>query len=169
MNIIETERLLIRQLNIDDASFIFKLVNDPDCLKYIGDKGIHSVEDAKTYIKNGPMKSYKDFGFGLYLTLLKEENIPIGICGILKRDTLEHPDIGFAIMPEFRKKGYILEAGNAVLIHAKKDFGIKKVLAITQPDNKDSINTLKALKLKFEEMVHLSQDAQELMLFSIEL
>ena len=103
--ILETERLLLREITIEDAYFLFQLMNDPDWLQFIGDRNIVSIKAAEDYISNKLQPSYAKFGFGFYLTSLKEENFPIGICGLVKRPALEHVDIGFAFMPEFRKKG----------------------------------------------------------------
>ncbi|MBL7962195.1 GNAT family N-acetyltransferase, partial [bacterium] len=112
--ILETSRLTIRELNSDDAEFILKLVNTPTWLKFIGDRGVKNLDDAKKYIENGPVKSYADNGFGLYLMELKIGKAPIGMCGLIKRDFLPDPDIGFALMPEFEGKGYGYESASAV-------------------------------------------------------
>src|SRR2546429_7874449 len=99
MQVLDTKRLNLRWLDVDDADFIVELLNDPSFIRFIGDKGVRSLDDARNYILNGPVASYEQFGFGLYATDLKETHVPIGICGILKRDTLPHPDIGFAFLP----------------------------------------------------------------------
>ena len=148
MKIIETERLLLSRLSTDDAAFILKLLNDPDWLKFIGDRGVRNLKDARNYILNGPVKSYNEHGFGLYLTKLKEGGVSIGICGLLKRDYLEDVDIGFAFLPQFRGKGYALESAAAVIAYGKETFGLHRIVAITQSDNISSIKILK--KLGFE-------------------
>ena len=106
MNILETERLTLSEQTEDDASFICELMKSEGWLKYIGDRNIKSVEDARNYIVNGAMKSYRESGFGFYLVRLRESSIPIGISGLVKRDTLEYPDVGFAFLPEYEGKGY---------------------------------------------------------------
>jgi [ribosomal protein S5]-alanine N-acetyltransferase len=115
-HIMITERLLIRKLTFDDSSFIVKLLNSPGWLRYIGDRGVKTEEDAKVYLQNGPLLSYEENGFGLYLVGLLETGEPIGMCGILKRDSLVHPDLGYSLLPEFTGKGYAYEAANAVVL-----------------------------------------------------
>ncbi len=166
MNIIETERLTLRKLSTADAGFILDLLNQPSFIRYIGDRGVRTLEDAERYILNGPVASYERYGFGLYLTQLKESHIPIGMCGLIKRDTLEDVDIGFAFLPQFWLKGYAFESASAVLAYARNTLGIKKILGIATPDNTGSICVLEKIGLKFEKMVKLSEDAVELKLFA---
>ena len=166
MNIIETERLTLRKLSTADAGFILDLLNQPSFIRYIGDRGVRTLEDAERYILNGPVASYERNGFGLYLTSLKESHIPIGMCGLIKRDTLEDVDIGFAFLPQFWLKGYAFESASAVLAYARNTLGIKKILGIATPDNTGSIRVLEKIGLKFEKMVKLSEDAVELKLFA---
>jgi RimJ/RimL family protein N-acetyltransferase len=135
MNITETERLILRKLSTADAAFIFDLLNQPSFIKFIGDRGVRNLEDANRYILQGAVTSYERFGFGLYLTLLKENQIPIGICGLVKRETLKDADIGFAFLPQYWSKGYAFESASAVLAYAKNTLGLKRVLGITAPDN----------------------------------
>ncbi len=166
MNIIETERLTLRKLSTADAGFILDLLNQPSFIRYIGDRGVRTLEDAERYILNGPVASYERYGFGLYLTQLKESHIPIGMCGLIKRDTLEDVDIGFAFLPQFWLKGYAFESASAVLAYARNTLGIKKILGIATPDNTGSIRVLEKIGLKFEKMVKLSEDDVELKLFT---
>ena len=163
--VLETDRLLLRKLSVEDAEFIVELVNEPAWLRFIGDKGVRTVEDARNYITQGPVASYDRFGFGLYLTELKDSGTPIGICGLVKRETLEHPDIGFAFLPRFWRNGYAFESASAVLELAKTTLGLTRILAITTPDNYSSIRVLEKLGLSFEEMVSFSEE--ELKLFAI--
>ena len=113
IDICETERLILRQLEKDDAAFIFRLVNEPSFIENIGDKGVRKLDDAWQYILQGPMASYEKNGFGLWLVQLKDTLTPIGICGLIKRDGLDEPDIGYAFVPEFWSNGYALEAASA--------------------------------------------------------
>ena len=166
MNIIETERLTLCKLSTADAGFILDLLNQPSFIRYIGDRGVRTLEDAERYILNGPVASYERYGFGLYLTQLKESHSPIGMCGLIKRDTLEDVDIGFAFLPQFWLKGYAFESASAVLAYARNTLGIKKILGIATPDNTGSIRVLEKIGLKFEKMVKLSEDAVELKLFA---
>ncbi len=166
MNIIETDRLILRKPTTDDAEFILDLLNQPSFIQFIGDRGVRTLDDARNYLLKRLIDSYERFGFGLYLTLLKEGNIPIGICGLVKRETLEHVDIGFAFLPQFWLKGYAFESASAVLAYAKTTLGIKYIVGIATPDNHGSIRVLEKIGLKFEKMVKLSEDDVELKLFS---
>ena len=162
----ETERLIICRLSTDDAGFIFELLNTASWLQYIGDRGIKSLDDAKKYIVNGPVKSYETFGFGLYLVKLKNENTPVGICGLIKRETLEDVDIGFAFLPEHTGKGYALESAAATMTYAKTNLGLNRIVAITTEDNHSSINLLKKIGLTFEKLIKLAGEETELLLFA---
>jgi RimJ/RimL family protein N-acetyltransferase len=165
MNILETERLILSEQTEDDAAFIFTLLNSPGWLKYIGDRGVRNVDDARSYIINGAMKSYLANGFGLYLTKLKGTGTPVGICGLIKRPGLAHVDIGFAFLPEYEGKGYGYEAGSAVMNYAKNVLKIDIVVAITMKDNISSIKLLEKIGLNFKGMVTMPGDDEELMLF----
>jgi len=166
MPVLETERLALRRLTIDDAEFILELLNDPAFLQYIGDKGVRTHADACRYIETGPMASYARFGFGLYRVELKDSGEPIGICGLLKRDSLPDADIGFALLPRYRSKGYAFESAAAVLVLAGDTLGLKRVLAVTSPDNVASISLLEDLGFRFEGMSRLAEDAPEIKVFS---
>lgn len=169
MKLIETERLILRKLTANDAEFILDLLNQPSFIHYIGDRGVRTLEDASRYILTGAVTSYERFGFGLYLTLLKGGQVPIGICGLVKRDTLKDADIGFAFLPQFWSKGYAFESASAVLAYARNMLGLKRILGITTPDNQGSIHVLEKIGLKFEQMVKLSEDDVELKLFAVDL
>ncbi|UHA75137.1 GNAT family N-acetyltransferase [Paenibacillus sp. 481] len=168
MNIIETERLIIRELTTDDAEFIVELLNTPSWLQYIGDKGVRTIADAHGYILNGPVEMYARLGFGLYLTELKENGTPIGICGLIKRDTLDDTDIGYAFLPEYWGQGYAYEAGSATIDYGTNVLGLSRILGITSPDNYRSANLLKKLGMQFEGMVKLSGDAEEIGLYAFD-
>ena len=166
MNIIETDRLILRKLSTDDAEFILDLLNQPSFIQYIGDRGVRTLEDAIQYILKGAITSYERHGFGLYLTLLKESEVPIGICGLVKRDTLQDADIGYAFLPQYWSRGYAFESASAVLVYARNTLGLKRILGITTPDNQGSIHVLEKIGLKFERMVKLTGDDMELKLFA---
>jgi len=168
MTVLETERLSLRELTVDDAEFIMTLLNEPSFLRYIGDKKVRNFDDARQYILNGPVASYERHGFGLNCVELRESHTPIGMCGLLKRDELPDPDIGFALLPDFWNKGFAFEAAEAVLKDARERLKIQRILAITSLDNDASINLLKRLGFKFEEVVQLSPDRESLRLFSSE-
>jgi [ribosomal protein S5]-alanine N-acetyltransferase len=165
MIILETNRLVLSELAIADAPFILELVNTPGWLQFIGDRNIKDITAAENYIINGPMASYAAYGHGLYLVSLKGTT-PIGICGIIKRATLEHADIGFALLPAYTGKGYALEAAAAVLQHTKEIPGLTKILAITLEENQRSVNLLIKLGMQFEKKIRLTPGEKELMLFT---
>jgi RimJ/RimL family protein N-acetyltransferase len=165
LKVLETDRLTLRHLSPDDAEFILELLNEPSFLRFIGDKGVRTLEDARNYILNGPVAMYNRLGFGLYLTELKEDGVPIAICGLIKRDGLEDVDIGFAFLPRFWAKGYAYEASSAVMAYGKDVLGLKRIVAITSLDNDASRKLLEKLGLRFERMVKLSEDTEEVRLF----
>ena len=169
MNILKTERLHLRQFSADDAEFILQLVNEPSFIQNIGDRGVRTLEDARAYILNGPVASYAKNDFGLYLVMLKETKESIGMCGLIKRDTLDDVDIGYAFLPKFWGRGYAVEAAQAVKNYAKDVIGLKRLVAITNPDNEGSIRVLEKIGLRFERMVRLSADDIELKLFGADL
>jgi RimJ/RimL family protein N-acetyltransferase len=168
LKILETDRLLLRQLTTDDAEFILELLNEPAWIQYIGDRGVRTLEDARAYILNGPVASYAKNGFGLYLVALKETNESIGMCGLIKRDTLDDVDIGYAFLPKYWGKGYAVEAAQAVKTYARDGLGLRRIVAITDPANGGSIRVLEKIGLGFERMVRLSADDIELKLFAID-
>lgn len=168
MTILETERLILRHLSADDANFILELLNEPSFIRFIGDKGVRNLDDARRYIAEGPVKSYKLNGFGLNLVQLKAGNTPIGICGVLKRDTLPDPDIGFAFLPSYWNQGYAFESAAAVMTHAREALGLERILAITSPDNEASEKLLRRIGLRFCRLLKLAKDTPEVKLFSTE-
>lgn len=166
MTILETTRLRLRPFSLDDASFILALVNDPAFLQNIGDKGIRSIADARGYILSGPLASYARFGFGLFLVEQLETKVAVGMCGLLKREALGDIDIGFAFLPQFRGQGYAVEAAVAVCEYARTRLQLARLVAITKPENYASIHVLETIGLVFEKMVRLTEDEDELKLFS---
>jgi [ribosomal protein S5]-alanine N-acetyltransferase len=169
MAILETERLLLRQLTTDDAEFMFELLNDPSFIRNIGDRHIQTLDDACSYIVNGPVKSYEKNGFGLCLIVLKETGESIGICGLIRREGLDDVDIGYALLPRFWSKGYAVEAARATKMYAKDEIGLKRIVGIVDPANEGSIRVLEKIGLRYEKMVQLSADDIELKLFGADL
>ncbi len=169
MTILETERLRLRRLSLDDAAFILELLNEPSFLHFVGDKGVRTLDDARDYILTGPMASYERHGFGLYLVERKEKGIPMGICGLLKRDALDDVDVGFAFCPAFWLQGYAFESASAVIAYGRRALGLNRIVAVTQSDNVGSIKTLEKIGLTFEKMISLSEDGPEIQLFASEL
>jgi len=153
MNTIETERLILSEFTLDNAPFILEMLNDPAWLQFIGDRGVKTLEDAQDYIVNKLQKSFKEQGFGMLIVKLKGNEIPIGTCGLLKRDYLDDLDIGFAFLPKFRGKGYAFESAAATIKYGKENLGIKHILAFTDANNAASITLIKKLGLKFERLM----------------
>lgn len=160
--VVETDRLLLRELVPEDAPFILALVNDPDWLRFIGDRGIRTLEDARAYIVDGPMAMYARLGFGLWLVAVKPGLEPAGICGLIERDALEDVDVGFAFLPGFRGAGYAFEAASATLAHGRKALGLDRIVAIVSPGNEVSIRLLHRLGMRPEKRIRLADDAEEL-------
>lgn len=143
-------------------------MTDPSWLQFIGNQDVKTIEDARGKILNTYVGMYQRLGFGLYLAELKAEGVPIGICGLIKRDTLEDVDLGFAFLPKFREQGYAYEAASATMGYGKNILGLNRIVAITIEDNDASIKLLEKLGFQFEKMVEMSNDAKELMLFATE-
>lgn len=161
---IETERLFIRQYNLNDAAFIYKLMNSEGWVKYIGNRNINSIKDAEAYLLENYLPSYEKQGFGPYLVSLKD-GTPIGSAGLYQRENLENPDIGFAFLPDYLSKGYAFEAANAVMQYASEELKIRKIVGFTLKNNASSIKLL--MKLGLSEIGTYSYgDEEELLLFS---
>ena len=165
MIIKQTERLIIEHFTPDDDTFILALLNTPSWIAFIGDRSIKTKEDAGRYLKDRLIKSYTDKGFGFYITRLKSNNEPIGTCGLVKRDSLDIIDIGFAFLPEYEGKGYGYESSDAILTFAKNELKLLRIAAITNKENERSIGLLKKLGLHFQKMIILPSETEEIMLF----
>lgn len=168
MIIVETERLLLRTFSLDDADFVLRLVNDPSWIEFIGNHMVENLEDACNYILNGPLAMYDEYGFSLCMTELKTDGTPIGVCGLVKRDSLPEVDLGFALLPEFCGRGYGSEAAAAILAFGRSQLRIQRVLAITMPENQRSIQLLERLGFAYVSMFRLSDDEPELKLFALD-
>ena len=170
MIIAETQRLVISKFTIEDAPFFLELVNTPHWIKYIGDRGVMTVEDAEERIREGHLKSYKEHGFGFYKLLLKNKNLkPIGTTGLIKRDALEDVDIGFAMLPNYEREGYGYESSVEIIKLAKDNFTLSRLVAITLDNNQPSIKLLEKLGFIYEKRVKPFEDDEELLLFAKEL
>jgi len=155
MSIVKTDRLSLRKIDTDDAEFMLRLLNDPAFIQYVGDKKARDLESAKTYILEGPVESYQSYGYGLYLVETIDNRAPIGICGILKRDFLDHADIGFALIPEYREVGYAFEAAQATIELARSELKLPHNVAFTAANNTSSIKLLEKLGMAFDRMIDL--------------
>ena len=165
MEVAQTERLVLRWLNADDSTFILELLNEPSWIRYIGDKGVRTIQDAQRYIERGPVEMYRRLGFGLYLVELKENGAPIGICGLIKRDALLDVDLGFAFLPRFWSNGYGFESASAVMSYARRALGLSRIVAILSHDNDRSARLLEKLGFHFDSTVRM-QPGDELKLYA---
>jgi RimJ/RimL family protein N-acetyltransferase len=163
--ITETQRLLIRKLTDDDAAFIFELVNTKEWLQNIGDRNVHSREDALRYLRDVHYKSYDDNGFGHYVVLLKNNLVPIGVCGFLKRDTLPGVDAGYAFLPAYFGRGYAFESASAIIQYAKDVLKFPSLYAIVLQVNLPSRKLLDRLGFVFEKKIKYPPANDELMLY----
>ena len=168
MNVLTTKRLTLRRLSPADAEFIVELLNDAAFLRFIGDKAVRDVDDARQYILDGPVASYERNGFGSWLVALKETGLSIGICGLLKRESLPDVDIGFAFLPAYRSQGYAFESASAVLDYGRTELGLKRIVAITNSDNAGSIRVLEKMGMRFERMITISEGEPEIRLLATE-
>jgi RimJ/RimL family protein N-acetyltransferase len=167
MMVCASERLQLRHLVDTDAAFILELLNDPDFIRNIADRGVRTLEAAREYILTGPTASYERFGFGLFLVQLRDLAVPIGICGLLRRDS--HPDveIGFAYLPAFRGKGYAFEAAAAVLEFGTESLRLHRIVALTAAENHASMKVLEKLGFEFQGILHLSEFGRASKLFAL--
>lgn len=169
MNILETDRLTLRQLTFDDAAFILELLNEPAWIQNIGDRNVRSTDDARGYISDRVIASYNKNGFDLWAVDLKTSGEPIGMCGLIKRDTLDDVDLGYAFLSKFWSKGYATEACLATQQYAQTVVGLKRLVAIVDPANPSSIRVLEKIGLRYEQMVRLPNAEIELKLFAADL
>ena len=169
MTICETQRLTLRQLTAEDAPFIMGLLNEAPFLRFIGDRGVRNLDDARRYIETGPQESYARHGFGLWLVVVRETEEPIGICGLLKREGLQDPDLGFAYTEGAWGRGYGREAARAVITFAATSPRLPRLLAITSVDNVRSIRLLEKVGFAYDGLTRLGPQAEPVRLFSLRL
>lgn len=167
MKSFETERLRLRPMSLDDADFILRITNDPHWLQFIGDRGVHNIQDALRFINDGPLAMYQQLGIGSLMVELKDSNVAIGSCGLLKRDYLEVPDIGYAFLPQHRSKGYGFEAASAVIAYYQQNHQIDRVCAIVSPDNSASIALLLKLGFCFKDSISIDQQDSKTSLYQL--
>jgi RimJ/RimL family protein N-acetyltransferase len=168
MKTLETDRLVIRRLEAGDAAFMLDLLNQPSFIRFIGDRGIRTLEEARIYIQERAIASYEKNGFGPLAVEMKTDGRVIGIVSLLDRDELDDVDMGFAFLPEFWGQGLASEASSAVLEFAFTNLGLERIIAITRPDNIGSIKTLQKMGLAYESMTRLQDEDVDLQLYAIE-
>ncbi|AMM50006.1 hypothetical protein TH61_00780 [Rufibacter sp. DG15C] len=166
MPLLETERLTLNYLTQEDALFILELLNDPACIQFIGERNVKTLDQARFYLENGPITNYRELGFGMYLVKLKADGTPIGTCGLLRREALPFPDIGYAFLPAYRGNGYALEAAQATLKYGQDMLGMTTLLAYTTPNNEKSGKLLEKLGLRYQRLFQWPETGEELKLYS---
>lgn len=167
--ILDTQRLRLRTISPDDDGFYYELVNDPGWIEHIGDKGIRSVAQARAAIIDGPLAMQQRHGHSLYVMERKHDGQALGLCGLIRRDSLPAVDIGYAIRPAHAGQGYTFEAASAVLAMARERFGLTRVMGITDPGNVNSIGLLTKLGLQFVESRPLPPDGRMTNIYAIDL
>lgn len=168
VNVLETERLLLSRLSYDDCDFIVELLNEPAFHRYIGDKEVRSRDDAREYLRKGPIGSYERHGFGMFLVRNKSDNAPMGMCGLVKREEFDAPDVGFAFLRKYWGKGYAAESVIAVLEYGKNILQLPRIIAMADPDNESSIRLLEKLGLEFTGMVRMPGETREINMYTTE-
>jgi RimJ/RimL family protein N-acetyltransferase len=169
MIVSRTERLRLRELTADDAGFIMELVNEPAWLRFIGDRKVHSLDDARGYIAKGPAASYARNGFGLWAVELAAAGEPIGMCGLVRRQALEHVDLGFAFLSRHWGHGYAREAAAAAVERAREAFHLTRLVAITDLDNLPSQKVLTSVGFEYDKLVHWPESGEDLALYALDL
>lgn len=169
MKIVETDRLILQEFSTNDADFVLQLLNEPAFHQYIGDKGVRTVDDAISYLYNGPIGSYKKYGYGLWLAKIKKNNTSAGMCGLKNRDVLEIPDLGYAFLKRYWSKGYATEAALGVINYAKVHLQLPRLVAITHPENKGSEKVLQKIGFQYKKVIHLESFKGKNKLFEIDL
>ncbi|MFZ1615690.1 MAG: GNAT family N-acetyltransferase [Holophaga sp.] len=153
----ETERLRLRDFTIEDSPFILRLLNEPSFIQFIADKGVRTLDQARDYLLNGPIKSYETHGHGLYAVELQESSELIGMCGLIKREQFADIDLGYAFLPEFWSKGFALEAASAVLAFGERSLGLTRTIALVSPDNMASIKLLQKLGFAYSREIKMDE------------
>ena len=166
--VLETPRLALRRFTLEDAPFVFEMVNDPDWLRHIGDRGVRTLDDARAYIRDRTLAQYDRVGFGMYVVTLRHGGEVVGSCGLIRRDSLADVDIGFAFLARHRGRGYATEAAAAVLDYGVRSQGLTRIVAIVSPENHRSIRILERIGMRFERMIRLPGEPEEIPLYAYE-
>ncbi len=164
-----TDRLRMRRMTEDDAGHMLAIWNDPGFVRFVGDRGIRGETQARRAMRDGILKLYADHGYGPYLLESLDGGSPMGICGLFKRENLDHPDLGYSLLPDFRGRGYALEAARAVLAHARDELGISEILAIVSPANTRSTQLLEKVGMTFRRKLRMPDDERDVALYGVSL
>ena len=166
--VLHTERLTLARLSFDDADFIFELLNEPSFKRYIGDKGVRTRDDALVYLREVPLRQYREFGYGLYRVGADGDDRALGICGLVNRNEFPDPDLGFAFLQAHRGQGYAYESSLAVLGEARNALGLQRIIAMVDEDNESSNYLLGKLGFRFEQMVTMPGETREIRQYVLE-
>jgi ribosomal-protein-alanine N-acetyltransferase len=166
--LLQTERLQMRRLTLDDAELMLAVWNDADFIRNVADRGIRTVEQAQDAMRSGALHLYDTYDYGPYRAALREDDTAIGICGLFHRDSLDDPDIGYAVLPDFRGKGLAFEAAEAVIRHARVDLTLERLIALISPGNAASIGLIEKLGLVFEKMHCMPDDDEEIRVYGMQ-
>ena len=165
--ILETGRLSLRKLTLDDAGLMLAVWNDPAFVRHVGDRGIRTEDDAREAMKAGALHLYDTYGYGPYRVALRGSDTAIGICGLFRRDGLDDPDIGYAILPDWCGQGYAYEASSAVIDYARTTLGLQRLIAIISPGNTASLGLIRKLGLTFERMHRMPEDDDDVCIYRL--
>ena len=163
--LIETPRLRVHSVALDDAGFVARLLNEPEFIRFIGDKGVRCEEDARLYLANGALADYQAHGYGAYLVRLRDGGDPVGICGFYQRSNLDCPDLGFAFLRSVWGHGYAVESSLALLDYGRDELGVTEVAAIVDAGNSRSIRVVETLGFAFDGHFQLPDDEHSLRLY----
>ena len=166
---LETPRLALRRVTLDDADLMLAIWNDPAFIRFVGDRGVRTLDESRAAMSEGVLRLFERFGYGPYCLVRKSDGERIGICGLFRRDVLENPDIGFALLPHYCGSGLASEAAQAVVAHARDCLGIETLAAIVSPENSASIALLEKLGLSFERGITMPGEDEEICLYSMKL
>ena len=170
--IAETPRLQLHAMSDGDdadAALMLALLNDPAFIRHIADRGVRTLDQARDYLRNGALRSYAQHGFGMYAMRRKDTGALIGNCGLLSREGLDGPDLGYAVLPAHAGQGFAVEAARAVIADAGSRPGIARLHAIVNPDNVASIGLLQKLGFEFDRMIVLPAIEHAVDLFHLHL
>jgi RimJ/RimL family protein N-acetyltransferase len=165
----ETGRLRLQRLSLDDAGLMLAIWNDPAFIRYVGDRGIRTLDQARVTLEEGAFRLYSEYGYGPYRVALKADDTAVGICGLFRREGLDEPDIGFSTLPEHCGRGYAYEAACAVIEHARNDLGLPRLTAIVSPGNRPSVSLIRKLGFAFERMHRMVGDQDDVAIYTMSL
>ncbi len=168
MIILQTERLLLRRMTLDDDDFILELLNSPKWIKHIGSRGVDTLEKARDYLESRVLPNYEALGFGFYIIERLDDHVRIGNCGLTHRNGMEHADIGYSLLQEYEGHGYAHEAAKAVLKYGFEVHKLDHIEAIVTRDNQRSLHLLRKLGMHYKKLIELPDDDEKLMLFGID-